>query len=254
MLQNLRSDIISLIFSFICFDVGDFTSFVNLLMAWHTKQTIPRIKDVLERLDWDSLYQMHNHPMEVTRDQFHGFIKFAVRHNVDQAMYYNSVRSLFLNQNVPHHLAVLSSLSGNHFPSSFCFIFFKAINRTFHRDESVEEMCQLLNQTHLKSRLLELIKYLQEMYTFLFEKDYLLPIYKFCPNARNKEPIFQLEGHPLGEELWYSLCNKTVEENYRDEGEIHGKFLTMAHMWKTECGYCKVQIILFKVLLSVVGD
>lgn len=247
MFQQLRSDILSLIFSFIIVDVGDFPMFVNVLMAWFTKLTTPRIKEVLERLDWDSLYKLHNNPMEVTRDQFHGFIEFGVRYKVDQAMYYHVVRSLFLNQDVNHHLNVLSSLSGNHFPSSFCFIFFKAINRTFHRDETVEEMFEMLNQTNMRSRLVEVINYLEEMYTFLFEKDYLLPIYKFCPNARSKKPIYQLEGQPFGEELWYSLCDRTVPEDY-----ACGNRLTMAHMWNTDCAHCKLQILLFKVLLSAV--
>lgn len=131
MIQNLRSDIFALLFSFIIIDVGDFNRFVNCLMAWMTKQTIPRVRDVLERLDWDSLYQFHNYHMEVTRDQFHGFITFAVRHNVDQALYYNSIRCLFLNQDVQYHLHVLSSLSGNHFPSCFCFIFLKQLIELF---------------------------------------------------------------------------------------------------------------------------
>lgn len=253
MLQNLSSDILGLLFSFIIVDVEDFSSFVKVLMAWLTKQTTPRIRDVLQRLDWDSLYQFHNNPSEVTREQFHGFISFAVRHNVDQALYYNSIRSLFLNENVPHHLDVLSSLSGNHFPSYFCFIFFKTINRTFHRDQSVQEMYELLNQTHLRYRIIELIKYLEEMYCYLFERDHLLPIYKFCPNARNKQPIYQLEGHPLGDEMWNSLCTKTIESYVCPESEVYGNRLTMAHMWNTDCGYCKVQILLFKILLSSVA-
>lgn len=115
-------------------------------------------------------------------------------------------------------------------------------------------MYELLNQTHLRSRILELIKYLEEMYCFLFEKDHLLPIYKFCPNARNKQPMYQLEGHPLGDELWDSLCNKTIEIGICHKSQVDGTRLAMAHMWNTDCAYCKMQILLFKILLSVVVD
>lgn len=251
---DLRSDALSIIFNFMIFDLGQFHMFARLLFSWLTKRTTSRVKHVLEKLDWDSLYQFHQHDFEVTRDAFHGFIRFAVRYQVDQAMFYNSTRNLFLMKSVHHHMLVLSSLSGKHLPSAFSLIFFKAIYRPFDISETAQEMFKLFNTTHLRGRLIEQMALLQDMFNYISEKDYLLPVYKFCPNARNPDPIYQIYGHPLGEELWYSLCDRTVEENYRNEDELYGKRLTMQHIWGSDCEHCRLQLIVFKILLSSVSD
>ncbi|KAL1805500.1 hypothetical protein ACET3Z_028568 [Daucus carota] len=231
------------------------TIFAKFLMACYTKETKDKVKDILQRLDWDALYQYHQHQMEVTRDQFHGFIGFAVKLEIDQAMFYNSVQNLFRRQDVNQHLNVLSRISGSHFPSSFAFVFFKAVYRPSVSNETAEEMVQLLNANWLRSRLLDLIKLLEDMYYYIItERDYLLPARKFCPKARNLEPLNRFEGNPFEEELWDSLCNRTVQGNYRNPGDIWGNPLTMSMIWSSSCQHCKLQLILFKILLSAMSD
>ncbi|KAL1805498.1 hypothetical protein ACET3Z_028566 [Daucus carota] len=255
-LMNRESHLFSLIFSFIIFDMHDFNSFAKFLMACYTKETKDKVKDILQRLDWDALYQYHQHQMEVTRDQFHGFIGFAVKLEIDQAMFYNSVQNLFRRQDVNQHLNVLSRISGSHFPSSFAFVFFKAVYRPSVSNETAEEMVQLLNANWLRSRLLDLIKLLEDMYCYIkTERDYLLPAKKFCPNARNLEPLNRFEGNPFEEERWDSLCNRTVQGNYRNEGDIWGNPLTMSMIWSSSsiCGRYLVHRaghFFFKVLLE----
>lgn len=251
-LQNVRRDVISQIFNFIILEEQNFHAFGLMFVAWVLGQSRQTIKDVLERLNWDALYQFYNEPSEVVRDKFYGFIQYAVRYDVEQANFFNSSRNLLLRQDVDHHLSVLSDLSGNHFPSRFSYLFFKAIYRTFERNQTAEEMSVLLNTAHLKNRIIEQINFLCDMYFGMSEFDNLLPVYKFCPNARNLDPIYQIEGIPLGDELWFSLCPRTVEDNYIDDSHPWGKSITMKHMWDTDCVHCKLQIILFRVLLCSV--
>lgn len=250
--HNLRADVLSQIFNFIILEDNNLSGFSKLLIVWSIGQSRQRIKDVLERLNWDALYQFHNEPIEVSRDIFYGFIQFAVRYDVEQAKFFNSTRNLFRRQDVQHHLSVLAALSGNHFPSRFSYLFFKAIYRTFERSETTEEMSNLLNITYLRSRIIEQMDFLQDLYFPMSEIDYLLPVFKFCPHARNPDPIYSVDGPPLGVEIWLSLCPRTVEDNYIDDCHPWGKSITMKQMWDTECIHCKVQIILFKVLLCSV--
>lgn len=249
---NLRADVISQVFNFIILEDNNFSGFSKLLIVWAMGQSRQTIKFVLESLNWDVLYQFHNEPIEVVRDCFEGFIQFAVRFDVEQAKFYNSTRKLFLREDVQQHLSVLSDLSGNHFPSRFSYLFFKAIYRTFQRNETAMEMNTLLNNTYLRNRIIEQMSFLQDMYFNISEVDYLLPVFKFCPNARNPNPMYQVDGVPLGDETWYSLCPRTVEEIYIDDNHPWGKSITMKHMWETDCIYCKLQIILYKILLSYV--
>lgn len=250
--HNLRADVLSQIFNFIILEDNNLSGFSKLLIIWSISQSRQRIKDVLERLNWDALYQFYNEPVEVSRDIFDGFIKFAVRYDVEQAKFFNSTRNLFKRRDVQHHLSVLADLSSNHFPSRFSYLFFKAIYRTFERSETVEEMNNLLNTTHLRSSIIEQMDFLEHMYFAMPEVDHLLPIFKFCPHARNSDPIYGVDGPPLGDELWFSLCPRTVEENYIDDCHPWGKCITMKQMWDTDCIHCKVQIILFRVLLCSV--
>lgn len=251
---TVDADIMAAIFWFMIHDLDNFNMFGKFLMAYYTKHGRFQVKQVLQRLNWDDLYQYHNHYLEVRRDQYHGFIRFAVKMEVEQAMFYDSVQKLFLHENVDHHLSILANLSGSHFPSSFSFTFFRAIYKPFEREDTVRQMCQILNENYLRSKLLDIVRLLEEIYYNITEVDYLLPVYKFCPNARNKDPVYQIEGEPFGEELWYSLCNLTVEENYHEEGDFLVKHLTMSHIWNTKCGNCKLQLILFKILLGAVHD
>lgn len=251
LLMNLEAYIISLIFSFLIFDACDFTSFGKLLMVWERRQPRSHVKDVLERLTWDPLYEFHQHQMEITRDQFHGFIAYSVRNNVQHAMYYDSTEKLFRNINVQHHLGVLSTLSGIYFPSYFSFLVFKAIYIPEELELTAQQMVEIVNTLGLRRRVEDLMNFLADIYTNVVVDDSILPIYKFCPNARNKEPFYQIDGPPLHIDLWKSLCDKTVEENPYTVGGILGEGLGMEHIWKAACPYCTLQLIVYKILLNI---
>lgn len=123
-----------------------------LLLAWATKNNAPKIKDVLERLEWDRLYHFHNHHSEVTRDTFHDFIGFAVRNGVDQAMFYDSVRNLFMYNDTEYHLRRLQNMSDNHL---------------------VDAANELVDKVHLRDKICEIMNLLEGIYFNLFEIDYL---------------------------------------------------------------------------------
>ena len=253
-LLHLDPEPMSVIFSYLIVELDDFTSFARLLMVWERNKPTHVVRDVLERLNWNDLYEFHQHAMEVRRDQFYGFVGYCVRHNVTQALFFNSTTCLFLQQGVDEHISVLSNLAGNHFPSSFSFLFFKAIYRPFELAETAEQMFVFVKQSRLMSSIKHLMSLMQDIYFRLFEYDYLLPVYKFCPNARNLDPIYQIDGPPFMDELWHSLCSDAVEDTSVDESWPYVKTLRLEHIWNSECRFCTLQLILFKILLGSVHD
>ena len=120
---------------------------------------------------------------------------------VDEAMFYSSIKNLFLRENVDHHITVLVHLTGNYFPSLFNYIFFKAIFRGLERTKTFQEMIELLNRTNIRLKLIEIITLYVDMYAYITYRDYLVHVYKFFPNTQNLDPVYQLEGHSYGEEL-----------------------------------------------------
>lgn len=113
----------------------------------------PWIKDVLERLDWDRLYYFHNHRTEVTRDAFHGFIGFDVRNGVDQAIFYDIVRNLFMYNDTEYYLQRLQNMYVNQLPSEFAFIFFKAVYRMIGRVDAANELVVLFDKVYLRNKI-----------------------------------------------------------------------------------------------------
>lgn len=250
-IQHAESDVISLIFSYIIFEADDFSSFTKLLIIWERRQPRSHVKDVLERLNWDSLYEYHQHPMEVTRDEFYGFIAYSVRNNVHQAMFFDSSHHLLRHINVQHHLAVLSMQSNMHFPSYFASLCFKAIYTPVERNLIAQEMLHVVKNLLLRPRVGELLSLLADMSTNIVEEVFILPVSKFCLNARNTDPFNLLDGPPLHRDIWDSLCCNTVEENPNQEGEILGQTLGMQHLWKGQCAQCTLQLIVSKILLNI---
>ncbi|KAL1809249.1 hypothetical protein DCAR_0728784 [Daucus carota subsp. sativus] len=252
--MNVHAEVISLIFSYLILDASDFSSFAKLLMIWERERPSAQIKFVLEKLDWDCLYRFHNHPMEVTRDQFHGFVGYSVGHNVVQSLFFNSSQKLFLMEDVQLNLGILSSLASTHLPSSFTFLFFKSIYIRSDIDSTAREIFGIVNTVHLRGKVEELMDLLQSMYEHLFEMDYLLPQLNVCPKARDLNPQLKIDGFPNEECLWNSLCSNTVKGTYREPGEMFGKPLNLSHMWNSTCERCTLQLILYKILLVLVKN
>ena len=126
---------------------------MKFLLVWKCKQPEKHIKYVLEALDWDKLYDFHQHQMEVTRDQFYGFVSYCVIHDVHQARFLNSSLRLLQRNNVDFNLEVLSVLSSKYFPSRFAYIFFKAISRPAELDSTVAKMYKIVTNTDMRGRV-----------------------------------------------------------------------------------------------------
>lgn len=250
---NIQAEAITLIFSFLISESDSFSNFIKLLFVWERNQPRNYVKFVLESLNWDKLYDLHQHPMEVTRDMFHGFISYSVRHNVSQAMFFNSSQKLLMNTNVEHNLQVLFSLSFNHFPSHFSFIFFKALYRRADIHHTAIEMFNYVNSSVYRSRVEQMITLLSDMYSNLTQLDNLLPPFKFCPNARNQKLLLQFNKPISEEDMWDSVCNKAVQGNYREIGEVWPRGLKRADIWNSKCPQCTLQLIVFKILLSAMN-
>ncbi|KAL8115181.1 hypothetical protein AgCh_021856 [Apium graveolens] len=86
------------------------------------------------------------------------------------------------------------------------------------KEQIVEKISHILKMDDLKSKLVDIAHFLEDMYCYISDVDNLLLVSKFCPKTRNKDPINTTEGNPFGEELWYSLCELSVKEKYREEG------------------------------------
>lgn len=145
-------------------------------------------------------------------------------------------------------------MSVNHLPLEFAFIFFKAVYRTSERVDAANELVVLFDKVYLRDKICEIMNLLEDIYFNLFEIDYLLPFDKLCPDAWSSDSLNQIEGPPLQDELLRSLCWRTIDESFLKDVSIWGKCHTMDHIWRTPCPLCKLQIVLFKILLGGVRN
>lgn len=242
----LQADVIAIIFTIVMLDC--FNDFANLFWVWHRSQTLQHIRDVLHRMDWNSIYQFHAEPNEIVLHQFNNFIGTCVEVDIVPAKFYNSCKKLFLIQDVPHNLFILQQQSMSHFPSYFSYLVFQAIYKPFENDKTVVQMKDLVKRPEMRLKLGSIITLLQGFYNV--EEDKLLPRNKICPHARNRVPFDLTKWPPSCEDIWFSLCDETVDEHYLESNGIIARPLTMDHILHSRCSYCSLQIILFKILIG----
>lgn len=241
---TLDADIVAVIFSIVMFD--SFYDFANLFWVWHRSQSLAHIRSVLHKLDWEKIYDFDQEPNESVRQRFQNFIGTCVEIDIVQAKFYISCKRLFRLERVEESLSVLHEQGSGDFPSYFAYLVFQAIFRPFQTPVTAQQMSEVVKDPKLRMKLPFLITLLQLFYDV--DEDKLMPRVKICPNARNREPFSCTNWPATCKDVWYSLCNQTVNDDYMEDGGVLGKPLTMNHILQTRCCYCPLQIILFKIL------
>ena len=199
-------------------------------------------------MDWDKMYEMINYPEEIPRERFERFLKACLELEIEQAEFLLSTQMLFRRQSIPHHLQLLKKNSTIHFPSNFAYLVLKGMYCPFQWDDTVKEMALIIANPTLRNRVPEMINLLRDI-TGDQEID-IFPIYKLCPNARNKLSFLHTGWFPFNHHVWQSLCDKVVNKS-PDEVDLYDQFITIDHILQTKCGYCSLQCILYKVLYGV---
>lgn len=199
-------------------------------------------------MDWDQMYALANHPEEITRERFENFVKVCLELDIEQAHFLFSTKMLLSNQSVQHHLKVLEKYSTLHFPSHFAYLIFKAIYCPFEWDDTVKQMGLIIQSPCLRNRVPELIYLLRDIKGE--EVTNIFPIYKMCPNAKNKETFLQSGWPPCQHHVWKSLCQAVVPQA-ADEVDVYDQYLTLDHILQTECAYCSMQALLYKVVFGI---
>lgn len=241
---TLDAYIIALIFSFVMFD--SFYDFANIFWVWYRSQTLRTIKYVLEKLDWEKIYDFDQEADEFLRQRFQNFIGTCVEVDIVPAKFYYCCKRLFVMDNIHANLNILCDQSAADLPSQFAYLVFKAIFQPYDTNSTARDMSTLVKSPNLRMKIPYLIKLLQKFYEA--DEDKLLPRKKLCMHARDPTPFNSMNWPPSYKEIWYSLCNKTVDANFLDESGVLCKPLTMDHILHTPCPYCSLQIILFKIL------
>ena len=241
-LLSFDYDIIAIIFSKLI--IESFHDFANLFWVWHFNQSISTIRNVLRKLDWDQIYVLLNEPVEGYRDRFEGFLKLCLELDIEQAHFLYSTKMLLRGQCVHHHLHILKKNSTIHFPSYFSYLVFKGMHCPFHWDETVKEMGSLLVNPATKKKVLDLIYLIRE----INDEDAfpIFPIYKLCPNAKNKQSFLHSDWFPNQSVVWVALCDKVVTQS-ADEVDVYEQYIRDEHILQTNCSYCSLQCILYRV-------
>ncbi|KAL1802891.1 hypothetical protein ACET3Z_031538 [Daucus carota] len=185
---------------------------------------------------------------EIPRERFERFLKVCLELEIEQAEFLLSTQMSFRRQSIPHHLQLLKKNSTIHFPSNFAYLVLKGMYRPFQWDDTVKEMALIIANPTLRNRVPEMINLLRDI-TGDEEID-IFPIYKLCPNARNKLSFLHTGWFPFNHHVWQSLCDKVVNKSL-DEVDPYDQFITIDHILQTKCGYCSLQCILYKVLYGV---
>lgn len=241
---TLDADVVAVIFSIVLFD--SFYDFANIFWVWHRSQTLRQIKNVLQKLDWAKIYEFDQEPNQYVRERFNNFIGTCAEIDIVQAKFYLACKRLFHVERVQESIAVLHEQSEAHLDSYFAFLVFEAIFRPFRTDVTAFKMSEIVKNPALRKKLPDLIRLLQGFYDV--EEDRLMPRKKLCPKARNREAFSCTNWPPTCKDVWYSLCEETVSEEYLEDDGVIAKPLTMDHILHSSCAYCSLQIILFKIL------
>ncbi|WOH04042.1 hypothetical protein DCAR_0623447 [Daucus carota subsp. sativus] len=196
-------------------------------------------------MDWDKMYELINYPEEIQRERFERFLKVCLEIEGEQAEFLLSTQMLFRMQSISHHLELLKKNSTTHFPSKFAYLVFKGMHCPFQWDETVKELSLIIVNPTERNKAPELINLLRDI-TDDEEID-IFPIYKLCPNARNKQSFLHTGWFPLSRHVWQSLCDKVVTHS-PDEVDPFDQFITIDLILQTKCAYCYLQCILYKIL------
>lgn len=243
-LLNIDADVIAHIFSIIIMD--SFFDFANIFWVWHRSQSLREIKTVLEKIDWDMIFELERDPNQFVRERFNNFIATCIEVDILPAKFYIFCKKLFQVKEVQESLSTLQQQALTDIRSHFAYLVFKAIYKSYETHVTVNEMADLVKRTEISSKLASFIILLQSFNNSEDEK--LLPRNKLCSKARNTEPLNYKNWPFTAKEVWYSLCHETVDEEYLDTCGIIAKPLTMDHILRTSCPSCSLQIILFKII------
>lgn len=112
-------------------------------------------------------------------------------------------------------------------------------------------MLFFINNNPMRLKVEEMMNLIRDMYDNLFEIDHLLPPFKFCSKARNLIPFNRLDGPPLEEDMWNSLCTDSVQGNYMEDDSFWNQRLNKRNIWNSKCKKCALQLIVFKILFGV---
>lgn len=74
-------------------------------------------------------------------------------------------------------------------------------------------------------------------------------VFKFCPHARHPDPFYVDQRLVSKEDVWNSLCNKVVHEDFM-EGDYWSKDVCIKMILNLDCEYCAPHVIVYKVLLN----
>ena len=245
-LLNIDYDIISLIFSHLITD--SFSSFANLFWVWHFNQSINTIRYVLRKMDWDEMYVMINYPEEIPKGRFESFLKVCLELDIEQAHFLYSTKMLLRSEAVHHHLNVLKINSTLHPPSHFAYLVFKAMYCPFQWDSTVKEMAAIIIHPYFRKRVPEFIYLIRDIKG---DDNYdIFPIYKLCPNAKNKQSFLHTGWFPYERHVWSSLCSKVVPQSQHVVSPFD-QCITIDHISQTQCAYCSMQSILYKVVYGI---
>ncbi|KAL1831328.1 hypothetical protein ACET3Z_000979 [Daucus carota] len=130
----------------------------------------------------------------------------------------------------------------------FAYLIFKTIYCPFEWDDTVKQMGLIIQSPCLRKRIPELIYLLRDIKAD--EVTNIFPIYKLCPNAKNKETFLQSGWPPRQHHVWKSLCQAVVPEA-ADEVDVYDQYLTLDHILQTQCAYCSMQVLLYKVVFGI---
>ena len=105
-------------------------------------------------------------------------------------------------------------------------------------------MASVIVNPTTKKRVLDLIYLIRE----INDEDAfaIFPIYKLCPNAKNKQSFLHSVWFPNQRDVWVSLCDKVVTES-EDEVDRYELYIKDDHILQMNCAYCSMQCILYRV-------
>lgn len=250
LLSLLEADVVSLILTnLLIYDVvATYDDFIHFFLAWEFDHSRMYVKYVIEKMDWEMIYDFDKYAYESSIPRFYMFVEQCAHIHVVQACYFNSSKKLLKQQSVQHHLSVLHNQSTVHFPSYFNYLVFKAIYRPFELSVTVKQMFEIVKNDKLKYKVWSLMYFLASLKDD-DEGEMLMPVFKFCPNSRHPEPFYVKKWPPWDEDIWNSLCNKVVQEDF-NVNDIWSKTISIDKILHSNCEFCTMQIIVYKVLLN----
>ena len=78
----------------------------------------------------------------------------------------------------------------------------------------------------------------------------IFPIYKLYPKAKNKQSFLHSAWFPNQRDVWISLCDKVVSQS-ENEVDIFDQNITDYHILQTNCAYCSMQCMLYRVAYGI---